>query len=71
VRERRLSEVQRLQALLAAYVDGTSPPPNTVIFLGAIAPIGDIRLAPRFEMELADPARGRHGYDVRTLPIVA
>jgi hypothetical protein len=44
------------------------------MFLGVIAPIGDIRPVPRFEMGLADPARGRalrYGYDVRTLPIVA
>ena len=48
-------------------------PVGTVMFCGAIGAIGGIRPAPRFEMELDDPALARtlrHGYDVRTLPIV-
>jgi Protein of unknown function (DUF2848) len=71
--EAPLAAVQRPQELIAAYAQSTSLSPGTVMFLGAIAAIGDIRPAPRFEMELADPVLGRalrHGYDVRTLPIV-
>ena len=43
------------------------------MFMGAIAAIGGIRPAGRFEMALEDPVLGRalrHAYDVRALPIV-
>jgi hypothetical protein len=49
-------------------------PVGTVMFMGALAAIGGIRPAPRFETELADPVLGRslhHAYDVRVLPIVS
>jgi hypothetical protein len=44
-----------------------------VMFCGALAAIGGIRPAERFEVVLDDPVRGRrlqHGYDVHALPIV-
>jgi hypothetical protein len=77
--EAALAAVQRPEDLIAGYLkeEGLDPdrplPPGTVVFMGAIASLGGIRPAPRFEMELADPVLGRtlsHAYDIRTLPIV-
>lgn len=78
--EGALAVVRSPQDLVRAYAselgpDGHAPLPiGTVIFLGALSAIGGIRAAPRFEMELHDPVRGRtlhHAYDVRALPLVS
>jgi hypothetical protein len=79
--EAALAAVQRPEALIAACIaeqgglDAGGPlPPGTVMFMGAIAALGGIRAAPRFEIELADPVLDRtlrHAYDIRALPIVA
>jgi hypothetical protein len=75
-----LAAVRRPEELIAAYLQergrsaGSALPPGTVLFMGAIAAIGGIRPAPRFEMTLEDPVLGRaitHAYDIRALPIVA
>ncbi len=77
--ESPLAAVRRPEDLIAAYVceqglGADAPlPPGTVMFSGAIAAIGGIRPAARFEMELEDPVLGRtlrHAYDIRALPIV-
>jgi hypothetical protein len=74
-----LAAVRRPEELIAAYVQerglaaGSALPPGTVMFMGAIAAIGGIRPAARFEMTLEDPVLGRavaHAYEVRTLPVV-
>jgi Protein of unknown function (DUF2848) len=75
-----LAAVRRPEDLIAAYVrerglsEGAPLPAGTVMFMGALAAIGGIRPAPRFEMELLDPVLGRslrHAYDVCALPIVS
>jgi len=48
-------------------------PVGTVLFMGALNAIGDIRPARHFEMALEDPVLGRtlrHRYEARTLPVV-
>lgn len=74
-----LAAVRRPEDLIRAYAkeQGLAPhaplPVGTVMFMGALAAIGGIRPAPRFEMTLEDPILGRtlcHAYDVRVLPIV-
>jgi hypothetical protein len=58
--------------LLARWQDGELEH-GAVMFCGTVGAMGGIRPASRFEMELQDPVRGRsmrHGYDVRTLPVV-
>lgn len=45
---------------------------GTMMFCGTLAAKGGIRPSGRFEMELADPVRGRslrHSYDILTLPV--
>jgi hypothetical protein len=78
--EDALAAVRRPENLIAAYArelglpEDAALPVGTVMFMGALAAIGGIRPAPRFEMELADPVLGRslhHAYDVRALPIVS
>jgi Protein of unknown function (DUF2848) len=75
-----LAAVRCPAELIAAYVQergmaADAPlPPGTVMFMGAIAAIGGIRPASRFEMTLEDPVLGRaisHAYEIRVLPIVA
>jgi hypothetical protein len=77
--EGALAAVRRPEALIAAYAgefglgEAAALPVGTVMFMGALAALGGVRPAPRFEMALADPVLGRtlhHVYDVRTLPIV-
>jgi Protein of unknown function (DUF2848) len=77
--EAALATVQRPEDLIRAYVQeqGLAPdaplPVGTVMFMGALAAIGGIRPARRFEMELENPVLGctlRHAYDVRALPLV-
>ena len=78
--EDALAAVRRPEDLIAAYTrelghpEGAALRVGTVLFMGALAAIGGIRPAPRFEMELADPVLDRslrHAYDVRSLPIVS
>jgi Protein of unknown function (DUF2848) len=75
-----LAAVRRPEELIAAYVQerglvaDAALPPGTVMFMGAIAAIGGIRPAARFEMTLEDPVLGRaisHAYAIRALPVVA
>ena len=77
--ESALAAVRRPEELIAAYAQeqglgADAPlPPGTVMFMGAIAAIGGIRPASRFEMTLDDPVLGRtlhHAYDIQALPIV-
>jgi hypothetical protein len=45
---------------------------GTLMFCGTLAAKGGVRPSVRFEMELADPVRGRslrHSYDILTLPV--
>jgi len=60
--------------LIGRYLAGkTALPAGTAMYCGTLAVHGKLRAAPRFEVELADPVLGRslrHGYSVRTLPIV-
>lgn len=60
--------------LIGRYLPGkTALPAGTAMYCGTLAVHGKLRGAPRFEVELADPVLNRslrHGYDVRTLPIV-
>lgn len=74
-----LAAVRRPHDLIAGYVGSLGLPPGsplpvgTVVFLGTLNAIGGIRPAPRFEMALEDPVRGRtleHAYDVRVIPVV-
>ncbi|GIX11012.1 DUF2848 domain-containing protein [Elioraea sp.] len=60
-------------ALIAAWTGGAPLPVGTVMFGGTFAAIGGIRPSTRFEFEIEDPVRGRrirHGYEVRTLPLI-
>jgi hypothetical protein len=46
---------------------------GTLMFCGTLAVKGGIRASERFEFELEDPVRGRtlrHGYDIKSLPIL-
>ncbi len=59
--------------LIARYTDGKGLPDGTLMFCGTLAAKGGIRPAPRFEFEIEDPVRGltiRHGYDIKTLPVM-
>ncbi|TQF83710.1 DUF2848 domain-containing protein [Elioraea sp. Yellowstone] len=61
------------EALIAAWTGGAPLPVGTVMFGGTFAAIGGIRPSTRFEFEIEDPVRGRrirHGYEVRTLPLI-
>jgi hypothetical protein len=61
------------EALIAAWTGGAPLPVGTVMFGGTFAAIGGIRPSARFEFEIEDPVRGRtirHGYAVRTLPLI-
>ena len=68
-----LAAMRTPRDLLARWQDGELRP-GTLMFCGTLGAIGGIRPASRFEMELEDPVRGRsmrHGYEVRTLPVVS
>jgi hypothetical protein len=59
--------------LIGRYTGGEKAlPQGTVMFCGTLAVAGEIRGAPEFELELADPALGRaivHRYRVTALPV--
>ena len=61
--------------LIAGWRNGDKRlPAGVAMFCGTMPAIGDIRPAPRFEMELEDPVLGRrlsHAYEVQALPVVA
>lgn len=69
--EGNVTAMRSPQDLMSRYcADGLAD--GTMMFCGTLAAKGGIRPAGRFEMELADPVRGRtlsHGYDVVTLPV--
>jgi hypothetical protein len=59
--------------LMSRYAEGGHLPDGTLMFCGTLAAHGGIRPAERFEFELEDPVLGRtirHGYDIRTLPVL-
>ncbi|MEO1198599.1 MAG: DUF2848 domain-containing protein [Pseudomonadota bacterium] len=60
--------------LLEAFAqDGGEMRDGTLMFGGTCGAIGDVRYAPRFELELTDPVLNRriaHGYDVIPVPIL-
>ncbi len=61
-------------ALIDRYTGGTGLPPGTAMFCGTLPVLGGIRPAEGFAMELHDPVRKRtirHGYKVRSMPVVS
>lgn len=60
--------------LIGRYLDGaTELPPGMAMFCGTLAVHGGVEASERFEMELEDPVLKRsikHGYTVKTLPVV-
>ena len=66
-----LAAMRRPEDLIARY--GTPLGAGTIMFCGTLGAQGGIRPAARFEMELADPVRGRrmtHAYDIVDLPVI-
>lgn len=60
-------------ALISRYDADGRLPEGTLMFCGTLSVVGEIRPSERFELELEDPVLGRkirHGYTVRTLPIL-
>ena len=60
-------------SLIAAWTGGATLPVGTVMFGGTFAAIGGIRPSARFVFELEDPVLQRvirHGYTIRTLPLI-
>ena len=59
--------------LIQQYTGSDALPEGFAMFSGTLPAIGGLRPAQRFEFELEDPVLGRslrHGYSIRTLPIV-
>ena len=59
--------------LIGQFTGGGALPDGTVMFGGTLPAKGGIRPAARFEFEIEDPVLGRsirHGYSVRTLPVL-
>jgi hypothetical protein len=72
--EGALALMRQPDDLIQRYAQGGTIAPGTILMSGTLNVIGGIRPAARFEMELADPVRGRtisHGYDVTVLPVVS
>ncbi len=79
--ERRLYQESAVTAmrppaeLIGLYLDGADTlPPGIAMFCGTMAVHGGVKPAERFEFELEDPVLGRslrHGYDIKTLPVVS
>ncbi len=69
--EGALSQMLAPASLIDKYAGNAGLAPETLMFCGTFAVIGEVRGAARFEMEIEDPVRGRkiaHGYNVTTLP---
>ena len=59
--------------LIQQFTGKEALPDGFAMFSGTIPAIGGLRPSPRFEFELEDPVLGRtlrHGYAVRTLPVI-
>ena len=69
--EGTLSQMLAPASLIDRYAGNAGLAPETLMFCGTFAVIGEVRGAARFEMEIEDPVLGRkieHGYNVTTLP---
>ena len=67
----RLAGATMYEFLIDKYAGNAGLAPETLMFCGTFAVIGEVRGAARFEMEIEDPVLGRkieHGYNVTTLP---
>jgi len=73
--EGTLARIRLPRELIAGWRNGDKRlPAGVAMFCGTMPAIGEIRAAPRFEMELEDPVLGRrlsHAYEVQALPVVA
>jgi len=59
--------------LIRQYTGTATLPEGFAMFSGTIPAIGGLRPSQRFEFEFEDPVLGRslrHGYEIRTLPVV-
>jgi len=59
--------------LIRQYTGSDALPDGFAMFSGTIPAIGGLRPSQRFEFEFEDPVLGRslrHGYAVRTLPVI-
>ena len=59
--------------LIEQFTGAGALPEGFAMFSGTLPAIGGLRPAQRFEFELEDPVLGRalrHGYDIRTLPVI-
>ncbi len=70
-----LASIRPPRELVAGWRNGDKRlPPGVAMFCGTLGAIGGIRPSPRFDMEIEDPVLGRkiaHGYQIRSLPVVA
>jgi hypothetical protein len=70
-----LSACRRPEELVKLYTEEDGLPVGTVLFLGTIPVIGELKGGDAFAMRLSDPAHGGrtlgHAYRVETLPVIA
>ena len=69
--EGKVSQMLAPASLIDTFAGNAGLAPETLMFCGTFAVIGEVRGAARFELEIEDPVLGRkieHSYNVTTLP---